>query len=64
MMTYLVCPVCGRTQKIRESWPYPSSLQSINSWGPLVITEVCPECAQEEEEDEEDDNYRASEEVF
>jgi len=58
MITYLSCPVCGRTKKIRDTGPYPQSLSSTNSWGPLVISEVCPECAAEEEEkeDNEDDN--------
>jgi len=53
--TILECPVCGRTKKIKESGPYPASISSTNSFGPLVITEVCPECAYEEKEKEEEE---------
>jgi len=55
MITYLSCPVCGRTKKIRKTYPYPTSLSSTNSWGPLVINEVCPECAAEQEDEEDED---------
>jgi len=51
--TIIECPVCGETHIERMFKPLH------NSFGPLVITEVCPECAaeQEEEEDEDEQNH-------
>jgi len=47
--TIIECQVCGKTWTIYTNHP-------MSSYGPLVLTEVCPECAAEQEEEEDEDD--------